>query len=93
MRDPYQIIHTLLVTEKGTELADTLSQYTFKVARDANKIEIRAAVEALFNVKVASVNVMNRRGKLKRLRHLKYGKRSDWKKAVVTLSEGAISVL
>ncbi len=93
MRDPYTIVQTLLVTEKGTELIDEYNQYTFKVARDANKIEIRSAVEALFDVKVSRVNVMNRKGKRKRLRRANYGKRADWKKAVVTLSEGAIDIL
>lgn len=93
MKDPYQIIHTLLVTEKGTELAEAHSQYTFKVARDSNKIEIKEAVENLFDVKVAAVNVMNRRGKLKRLRQARYGSRADWKKAVVTLSEGEIDII
>ncbi len=93
MKDPYQIVHTIMVTEKGTELSDKLHQYTFKVAKDSNKLEIRHAVEALFDVKVASVNVMNRQGKRKRLRRAKYGKRSDWKKAIVTLSKGEIQIL
>jgi len=93
MTDPYKVIYTLLVTEKGTELADALSQYTFKVARGSNKLQIRDAVETLFDVKVSSVNVMNRRGKRKRLRQASYGKRADWKKAVVTLSEGSIDIL
>ena len=93
MTDPYDIIHAVLVTEKGTELADTHNQYTFRVARGSNKIEIRQAVESLFDVKVASVNVMNRRGKRKRLRRAKLGSRPDWKKAIVTLSEGAIDIL
>lgn len=91
--DPYKIIHTILVTEKGTELAEDLNQYTFKVAKEANKIEIRSAVEALFDVKVKGVNVMNRKGKRKRMRSAKLGKRPDWKKAVVTLSEGEIDIL
>ena len=93
MRDPYKVVYTLRVTEKGTELVDDHNQYTFKVATDANKIEIRSAVQALFDVKVACVNTMNCRGKRKRLRRANYGKRSDWKKAVVTLSEGAIDIL
>ena len=91
--DPYKIIHTVLVTEKGTELAGSLSKYTFKVSRDANKRQVRKAVEALFDVKVSAVNVMNRLGKRKRLRSAKYGKRPDWKKAVVTLKEGTIDIL
>jgi len=93
MMNPYEIIHTVLVTEKGTVLADELSKYTFRVAKNSNKIEIRRAVEALFDVKVADVNVMNRQGKKKRLRSSRYGKRPDWKKAIVTLSEGEIDIL
>ena len=93
MKDPYSIVHTVLVTEKGTLLADELDKYVFKVARDANKIEIANAVEALFDVKVSAVNLMNRKGKRKRLRHGSYGKRADWKKAVVTLSEGSIDII
>lgn len=91
--DPYKIVQTILVTEKGTELSSTRNQYTFKVAKDANKLEIRAAVEALFPVKVKAVNVMHRQGKLKRTRTAGYGRRPDWKKAVVTLSEGQIDIL
>ena len=93
MKDPYEIIQTVLVTEKGTELSDKNHQYTFKVSKGSNKIEIRHAVEALFDVKVASVNVMNRLGKQKRVRWGRYGNRPDWKKAVVTLSEGTIQIL
>jgi large subunit ribosomal protein L23 len=91
--DPYKTIHTILVTEKGTEMSSTLGQYTFKVAQGANKLEIRAAIEALFSVKVKAVNVMNRKGKFKRMRSAGYGRRPNWKKAVVTLSEGQIDIL
>lgn len=91
--DPYKTIQTILVTEKGTEMADGLHQYTFKVNKDANKLEIRAAVESLFDVKVKAVNVMNRLGKMKRMRSAGYGRRPDWKKAVVTLAEGQIDIL
>lgn len=91
--EPYDVIKTILVTEKGTVLAEDLNQYTFRVAKGANKIQIREAVEALFDVEVASVNVMNRKGKRKRLRSANYGKRADWKKAVVTLSEGEIEII
>ncbi|MBT3379452.1 MAG: 50S ribosomal protein L23 [Lentisphaerae bacterium] len=87
MRDPYQIVQTLLVTEKATELMEDFNKYAFKVACDSNKIEIRDAVEALFDVTVTSVNVMNRQGKRKRLRRANFGKRADWKKAIVTLDE------
>ena len=93
MMDLYEVIKRPLVTEKGTELADTLNQYTFKVAPEANKIEIGKAVEELFDVKVAAVNTMNRKGKRKRLRSSRYGRRPNWKKAIVTLSEGEIDIL
>ena len=93
MKDPYQIIKTVLVTEKGTHLSEGLNQYCFSVAPAANKLEIRQAVEKIFNVKVSSVNTMNREGKRKRMRSSKMGQRSDWKKAIVTLSEGKIDIL
>jgi large subunit ribosomal protein L23 len=84
MRDPRTIVRKALITEKGTALRELRNQYHFEVARDANKIEILHAIEAIFSVKVAHVRTMQMRGKVKRQgRHL--GKRSDWKKAVVTL--------
>lgn len=86
--NPYRIVHSILVTEKGTELAEDFNQYTFKVARDAAKPQIRLAVEEIFDVEVEAVNVMNRLGKKKRVRYGTYGKRADWRKAVVTLKEG-----
>ena len=82
------IIRRVLATEKGTRLQEAANQYAFEVAREANKMEIRAAVEQQFGVKVKDVNTMNRRGKAKRLRTQKYGKTSDWKRAVVTLQAG-----
>jgi large subunit ribosomal protein L23 len=93
MKTPYHVVHTVLVTEKATELADTLNKYTFKVAPKARKPEIAKAVEAIFDVEVSSVNVANYLGKRKRLRSPKLGKRSDWKKAVVTLSRGSIEII
>jgi large subunit ribosomal protein L23 len=84
MRDPRTIVRKALITEKGTALREARNQYHFEVARDANKIEIRHAIEAIFSVKVEHVRTMQMRGKVKRQgRYL--GKRSDWKKAVVTL--------
>ena len=90
---PYKIIQTILVTEKATDMADGFNQYTFKVHPKARKPDIRKAVEAIFDVEVSSVNVSNRLGKRKRLRSPRFGKRSDWKKAVVTLSKGSIDIL
>ena len=84
MRDPRTIVRKALITEKGTALRELRNQYHFEVARDANKIEILHAIEAIFSVKVEHVRTMQMRGKVKRQgRYL--GKRSDWKKAVVTL--------
>ena len=84
MRDPRTIVRKALITEKGTALREVRNQYHFEVARDANKIEIRHAIEAIFSVKVDHVRTMQMRGKVKRQgRYL--GKRSDWKKAIVTL--------
>lgn len=75
------------VSEKATVLADAKSQFVFKVATDATKLEIKKAVEALFNVKVAGVTTLNVKGKTKRtVRGL--GKRNDWKKAYVALQPG-----
>lgn len=76
-----------LMSEKTARLADRNRQFAFKVVGDATKPEIRQAVETLFNVKVTGVQVANVRGKTKRFGQT-YGKRSDWKKAFVTLAEG-----
>lgn len=93
MRTAYDIIIAPLVTEKGNALLSE-NKYAFKVKPDAEKIEIGRAVEELFNVKVKSVNTMNYSGKPKRAgRSVKMGRRADWKKAVVTLSEGTIEII
>jgi large subunit ribosomal protein L23 len=81
----YDIILRPIITEKSTLVKDTGNQYVFEVARNANKIEIRKAVEKLFKVKVMNVHVSNIEGKKKRLGRYA-GKRSDWKKAIVKLS-------
>ena len=87
MKTPYDIIIGPLLTEKGTNLKEMHNQVMFKVAKDANKIEIKKAVEEIFNVKVEKVRTINYTGKKKRL-GLREGKRPDWKKAIVTLKEG-----
>jgi large subunit ribosomal protein L23 len=74
----------VLITEKGTVLRETQNQYFFEVARDANKIDIKRAVETIFHVKVDDVRTMQLRGKVKRQGRW-VGKRNDWKKAIVTL--------
>jgi len=94
MKTPYDIIETIVMTEKNTDLKDRENKYVFKVSPNASKIEIGQAVAKLFNVKVKSVNIINCKGKPKRVgRTMKVGHRPDWKKAVVTLSEGSITVL
>lgn len=100
MRSPEQIIKRPLLTEKGTFLKETggrpegeadaettKAQLLFEVARDANKIEIRHAVEKLWNVDVVDVRTLVVRGKAKRMGRF-IGKRSNWKKAVVTIAAG-----
>jgi large subunit ribosomal protein L23 len=100
MRSPEQIIKRPLLTEKGTFLKETggrpegdidpetlKSQLLFEVARDANKIEIRHAVEKLWNVDVVDVRTSVVRGKQKRMGRF-IGRRSTWKKAIVTIAAG-----
>lgn len=81
------IIMQPLLTEKGTGLQESLNQVQFKVDIRANKIQIRHAVEKLFDVKVLSVRTQIVRGKIKRRGRFE-GKRSNWKKAIVSLAEG-----
>ena len=82
----YDTIVAPVITEKST-LASENNQVVFKVADDATKPQIKEAVEALFNVKVASVNTLVRKGKVKRFRGIR-GRQRDFKKAIVTLAEG-----
>ena len=84
--DPRDVILAPVVSEKSYSLLDQ-NAYTFLVHRDANKTEIRQAVETIWDVKVVSVNTINRRGKEKRFRFTK-GRRPDTKRAVVKLAEG-----
>jgi large subunit ribosomal protein L23 len=84
MKDPRAIVRRALITEKGTVLRETRNQYLFEVMRDANKIEIKQAVEVIFNVKVASVRTQQIHGKVRRQGRY-VGRRNDWKKAIVTL--------
>ena len=87
MRDPYYIIRKPLVTEKGTTLTDLANQYSFEVATDANKVEIRKAVEKLFDVNVVAVNTIVRKGKVKGMRQRAW-QRPDSKRALVKLKPG-----
>lgn len=82
-----QILLAPHVSEKSTRLAESANQVVFRVVRDARKIEIRRAVEKLFNVEVESVQVTNVKGKRKGTGR-RIGRRSDWKKAYVRLKEG-----
>jgi large subunit ribosomal protein L23 len=81
---PYQIVLRPLVTEKGTHQSTRYNAYAFQVNPAANKTQIKAAVEQLFEVRVEAVRTMNRLGKKRRFRQA-MGKLPDWKKAVVTL--------
>jgi len=85
--DQYTIIRRPIVTEKGTVLKDDNNQLIFEVNLDANKSEIKKAIEKLFKVTVLSVRTQNRLGKRKRLGRT-VGRRKNWKKAIVTLKEG-----
>lgn len=87
MREAQQIIRRPLISEKGTDLKDRINQYLFEVAQDANKIEIKRAVESLFRVKVLQVRTLSVKGKKKRVGRL-VGRTPGWKKAVATLKEG-----
>jgi large subunit ribosomal protein L23 len=82
----YEIIVAPVITEKSQRISEA-NQVVFRVRGDASKPEIKQAVEGLFNVKVKAVNTLNVKGKVKRFRGT-VGRRSDWKKAIVTLAEG-----
>ena len=89
-KDPRDVLLAPVVSEKSYGLMDD-GKYTFLVAADANKTEIKIAVEKVFDVKVSSVNTINRQGKSRRTR-FGTGKRKDTKRAVVTLTDGAIDI-
>ncbi|MDF1486981.1 50S ribosomal protein L23 [Tessaracoccus caeni] len=86
IRDPRDIILRPVVSEKTYNLLDE-NKYTFVVAPQANKTEIKIAIEQIFKVKVVSVNTLNRRGKTRRTR-FGLGKKVDTKRAIVTVAEG-----
>ena len=89
MNDPRDIVLRPVVSEKSYGLLDN-NVYTFVVHPDATKVEIRDAVEQIFNVRVTNVNTLNRKGKRKRNRRMfTYGKRPDTKRAIVTLAAGS----
>lgn len=90
MTSPYDIIVRPVITEKSMSLQDE-RKYVFRVLKNANKTEIKKAVETVFGVKVKKVTTMNMLGKTKRQgRHI--GKRPDWKKAIVQLTDDSKSI-
>jgi large subunit ribosomal protein L23 len=87
VKDPRTIVKRAMISEKGSLMLDKANTYVFEVAPGSNKLEIKKAVELIFNVNVLSVRTMNMYGKSKRLGvHL--GRRAHWKKAIVKLKEG-----
>ncbi|GAA1486804.1 MULTISPECIES: 50S ribosomal protein L23 [Brachybacterium] len=89
-KDPRDVLLAPVVSEKSYGLMDN-GKYTFLVDARANKTEIKIAVESIFDVKVSSVNTINRQGKSRRTR-FGTGKRKDTKRAVITLTDGAIDI-
>ena len=85
--EPRSIVRRARITEKGTRIREGQNGYLFEVARDANKIQIKQAVEEIFNVKVATIRTLRVHGKPKRVGRYA-GHRPDWKKAIVTLKKG-----
>ena len=86
MKDPREVIIRPIITENSYDMMEN-NVYTFEVAKDSNKVEVRQAIEALFNVHVTKVNTLNVKSKPKRLRQ-QPGRTRTWKKAMVTLAEG-----
>lgn len=84
--ESHQILLRPLVTEKGVHRASRNNQYAFEIHRDATKHDVKRAVEELFEVKVVKVRTQTRKGKLRRYKY-RYGRTSDWKKAIVQLHE------
>ncbi len=87
MSASHDILRLPIITEKSTHAKEKLQTLTFQVARNANKLQIKKAVEEIFKVKVASVRTANFHGKLRRQGRFA-GRRPDWKKAYVTLKTG-----
>jgi large subunit ribosomal protein L23 len=87
VKNVYDIVTSPLITEKGTMVNEAGNQVLFRVRRDANKDEIRHAIESLFKVKVEKVRTLNYLGKTRRVGK-NIGRRPNWKKAYVTLAEG-----
>ncbi len=90
MKNPHDIIIRPMITEKSMDMQQQ-NKYVFIVDRRSNKTEIKKALESIFGVKVAKVNTINMRGKIKRMGRFE-GKRPDWKKAIVTLTEDSKTI-
>jgi len=90
-KSPHDVVLRPVISEKSYGLIDTNGQYTFEVEPTANKTEIKLAIEAIFDVKVATINTLNRQGKLRRTR-FGIGKRKNTKRAIVTLKSGTIDI-
>jgi len=88
MKDIFQVIKTIQLSEKATLLTELNNEYVFKVDRRANKLEIKEAVQKLFKKTVVGVRTANYQGKKKRERRADYGRTAHWKKAFVRLKEG-----
>ena len=88
MKDIFQVIDTIQLSEKATLLTELNNEYVFRVDRRANKLEIKQAVEKLFGKKVLSVRTANYQGKKKRERRADFGRTAHWKKAFVKLEAG-----
>ena len=88
MNEPFDIIESIRLTEKGTLLSEKENKYVFRVKPHATKLQIKRAIEQLFSKKVIAVNTCNYAGKKKRERTANFGRKAHWKKAIVTLKEG-----
>jgi large subunit ribosomal protein L23 len=88
MKDIYQVVRNVRLSEKATLLQETNNEIVLEVDRKANKIEIKHAVETLFDKKVVAVRTANCRGKARRKRRADAGRTNHWKKAIVRLAEG-----
>jgi len=87
----YDIIKRPIISEQSTEHVD-LKKYVFEVDREANKIEIKNAIEEIFGVEVSKVTTLNMKGKVKRTGRFPEGSRRDWKKAVVKLTDSSSTI-
>ncbi|GAB4179807.1 MAG: 50S ribosomal protein L23 [Terrimicrobiaceae bacterium] len=88
MNEVFDHVQTIILTEKATILSESQNQYVFRVSPRANKLQIKRAIEQLFKKTVVNVNTTNYAGKKKRERTANFGRRPNWKKAIVTLKAG-----